>query len=230
MSDAPGRPVVLLWTADPKVLRSLEPLAAEAGLSLHPATGGEPATVPMVAVVDLDAPGALDAVTELRGRFPEALLAGHLSLPDRARWLAAEQAGCDLVANRGALAVTLRRRLAGGQGSLRRGRRVPLLASDDVAGRLGCVYRGSDGPVGPVAVYHLGKDLYACQDRCPHAGATLSEGEMEGPVVTCPRHGSQFDVRTGERRRGPSDADLHTYPLIEDGGQVYLLVPDERPG
>jgi nitrite reductase/ring-hydroxylating ferredoxin subunit len=78
----------------------------------------------------------------------------------------------------------------------------------------------------PLAVYHIGSRFHACADRCPHAGATLSEGELEAGVVTCPRHGSQFDVATGQRLRGPADTDIATYPTIEDGGQLYLLVAD----
>jgi nitrite reductase/ring-hydroxylating ferredoxin subunit len=178
-----------------------------------------------VVVVDLDAPGALEALSEVRGRWPEALVAGHLALPDRDRWLAAERAGCDLVANRGALAAALRKRLAAG--APRRGRRVPLFALNDAAGRLGCVHHEPEGTVGePLAVYHVGTGFYACADRCPHAGATLSEGELERGVVTCPRHGSQFEVTTGQRLRGPADNDIATFPTIADGGQLYLLVPD----
>jgi nitrite reductase/ring-hydroxylating ferredoxin subunit len=179
-----------------------------------------------VVVVDLDAPGAFDALVDLRRRWPEALVAGHLGLPDRDRWLAAERAGCDLVANRGALATALRKRLGTG-GAPRRGRRVPLFALNDAAGRLGCVHRETSGAVDePMAVYHVGSRFHACADRCPHAGALLSEGELESGVVTCPRHGSQFDVSTGQRLRGPADVDIATYPTIEDGGQLYLLVSD----
>ena len=38
---------------------------------------------------------------------------------------------------------------------------------------------------------------YAIDDRCPHMGGDLSKGSLEGSVVTCPRHGSEFDVRSG---------------------------------
>ena len=159
-----------------------------------PARAGD---APAVVVMDLDAPGAFDALVELRGRWPETLVAGHIGLPDRDRWLAAERAGCDLVANRGALAAALRKRVS--TGAPRRGRRVPLFALADAAGRLGCVHKEAAGGAvdEALAVYHVGSGFHACADRCPHAGATLSEGELEGPVVTCPRHGSQFDVTTG---------------------------------
>ena len=38
---------------------------------------------------------------------------------------------------------------------------------------------------------------YAGDNRCPHMGGKLSQGKLEGTVVTCPRHGSQFDLRDG---------------------------------
>jgi len=220
-------PWLLLWTGDPKVTRSVATLAADVGLDVRKAGGGQAADAPAVVVMDLDAPGAFDALVELRGRWPETLVAGHIGLPDRDRWLAAERAGCDLVANRGALAAALRKRVS--TGAPRRGRRVPLFALADAAGRLGCVHR-EPAVDEPLAVYHVGSRFHACADRCPHAGATLSEGELERGVVTCPRHGSQFDVATGQRLRGPADTDIATYPTLEDGGQLYLLVPDAPSG
>ena len=38
---------------------------------------------------------------------------------------------------------------------------------------------------------------YAIDGRCPHMGGDLSKGSLQGSVVTCPRHGSRFDVRDG---------------------------------
>jgi nitrite reductase/ring-hydroxylating ferredoxin subunit len=211
-------PVLLIHSEDALVRRKLEALAGELGLEVG-AGGGDPSAI----VVDLERPGALEEVAELRARFPDAVLAGHVGLPDKELWLGAERAGCDLVASRGAIAVSLRRRLAAAGGQ--RSRRLPLFAAGDVAGRLGVVLRDPESPVGPLAVYHLRGHLHAVEDRCPHAGATLSEGEVEGCIVTCPRHGSQFDVSDGRRVRGPADEGLRTFPLVEEGGQVYLILP-----
>ena len=44
---------------------------------------------------------------------------------------------------------------------------------------------------------------YAINGRCTHMGGDLSKGKLEGKVVTCPRHGSQFDVTTGDCISGP---------------------------
>jgi len=38
---------------------------------------------------------------------------------------------------------------------------------------------------------------YASDNRCPHLGGKLSEGQLNGTTVTCPRHGSQFDLVDG---------------------------------
>lgn len=38
---------------------------------------------------------------------------------------------------------------------------------------------------------------YAASNRCPHMGGNLSQGRLAGTVVTCPRHGSQFDLADG---------------------------------
>ena len=39
---------------------------------------------------------------------------------------------------------------------------------------------------------------YAADNRCPHMGGRLSQGKLEGTVVTCPLHDSQFDLGSGQ--------------------------------
>jgi nitrite reductase/ring-hydroxylating ferredoxin subunit len=206
---------MVVRSGDGPMVVGLEELARDLGLVVAPDD-----EAPAVVVIDLERPDALSEVGRWRARCPEAFIAGYLGVPRRDLWLDAERAGCDLVANRGALARGLRRRLAEPR---RRQQRVPLFSAADAAGRLGLVHRDPDSPVGPLAVYHLGGSLYAVEDRCPHAGAVLSEGELDGSVVTCPRHGSQFDVRDGDRLRGPADVPLRTFSLVEEAGFVYLL-------
>ena len=43
--------------------------------------------------------------------------------------------------------------------------------------------------------------FYAVGNICPHMKGKLSKGTLEGNIVTCPRHGSQFDITTGENVR-----------------------------
>lgn len=49
----------------------------------------------------------------------------------------------------------------------------------------------------PILLARVGEKFYAAQGRCPHMGGILSKGKLEGTVVTCPRHGSQFDLKDG---------------------------------
>lgn len=174
-------------------------------------------------VVDLAAPSAVDDVGRARKRWPAAIIAGYLTVPDPEIWIAGQRAGCDLVANRGALIARLRPLLAG-SGTERR--TFPVLEEADLAGRLGLVARVGATPVGPVAIYQIDGAVHAVADRCPHAGALLSEGELDRRQVTCPRHGSQFDVCTGERLRGPADTDIATFPVVVAGGQVSIILQE----
>ena len=62
-----------------------------------------------------------------------------------------------------------------------------------------------------IAIANLGGAFHAFGDTCTHRGCSLAEGELEGTVVTCPCHGSQFDVRTGEVLRGPAQEPVRSY-------------------
>src|SRR4030042_6778852 len=48
-----------------------------------------------------------------------------------------------------------------------------------------------------ILLARVGGKFYAAENVCPHMGAKLSQGKLEGTVVTCPRHGSQFDLGDG---------------------------------
>ncbi len=47
----------------------------------------------------------------------------------------------------------------------------------------------------------VGDKYFATDNRCPHMKGDLSQGKLEGTVVTCPRHGSQFDITNGQAVR-----------------------------
>ena len=49
-----------------------------------------------------------------------------------------------------------------------------------------------------ILLARVGGKYYAADSRCPHMGGKLSQGKLEGTVVTCPLHGSQFDLRDGQ--------------------------------
>jgi len=51
---------------------------------------------------------------------------------------------------------------------------------------------------GEVLVARVGDKYYVADNRCPHMGGRLSQGKLAGTVVTCPLHGSQFDLKDGK--------------------------------
>lgn len=78
-----------------------------------------------------------------------------------------------------------------------------------------------------VGVFVVEGAVYAIENRCPHAGDPLSEGTLEGRIVTCPAHGWQFDVSTGFR---PSDGDGFPIPrfatrVVEGVVEVDIEAP-----
>ena len=48
-----------------------------------------------------------------------------------------------------------------------------------------------------ILLARIGDNYYSADNRCPHMGGNLSMGKLEGTVVTCPRHHSQFDLTDG---------------------------------
>jgi 3-phenylpropionate/trans-cinnamate dioxygenase ferredoxin component len=62
-----------------------------------------------------------------------------------------------------------------------------------------------------IAVANVGGTLHAFGDTCTHLHCSLAEGELDGTVVTCPCHGSQFDVTTGGVLRGPAQEPVPSY-------------------
>jgi len=59
-----------------------------------------------------------------------------------------------------------------------------------------------------ILLARVGNNYYAIGNRCAHMGGDLSMGVLEGNIVTCPRHGSQFDVGDGKVIRWMKGAGL----------------------
>lgn len=77
-----------------------------------------------------------------------------------------------------------------------------------------------------IALFRIGDDVYAIGDRCSHAEASLSEGEVFDDAVECPRHGSEFDLHTGAPSSLPATSPVPTYDVAVEDGTVYLTLED----
>jgi nitrite reductase/ring-hydroxylating ferredoxin subunit len=76
-----------------------------------------------------------------------------------------------------------------------------------------------------VALYHVDGAFHALDGVCPHAGGPLGQGTLNGTVVTCPWHGWQFDVSTGQHCL---NANLrHTAFAVKiDGEDICVDIPE----
>jgi len=75
-----------------------------------------------------------------------------------------------------------------------------------------------------VALFNVGGKFYALDGVCPHAGGPLGEGTLRGTIVTCPWHGWQFDVTSGQNCLNARL--MHkSYPVTVDGDDVLVEIP-----
>lgn len=74
-----------------------------------------------------------------------------------------------------------------------------------------------------IAVFHVEGAFYAIENLCPHRGAPLVDGELDGKLVICPWHRWEFDVTTGQSPANPA-ACVKTYPCKVVGEDVVVEV------
>ncbi len=75
-----------------------------------------------------------------------------------------------------------------------------------------------------VAVFNVDGHYYAIEDVCPHDDGPLAEGDLDGFVIECPRHGAKFDITTGKVLAPPALVDVETYPVRVDGGEIQIAL------
>ena len=83
--------------------------------------------------------------------------------------------------------------------------------------------RRFDGPGYRLAVVRIGDDVYAIGDRCSHQDYSLAEGEVDPDdrTLECWKHGSTFDMRSGEPTTLPATQPVPVYEArVEDGWVV----------
>ncbi len=96
---------------------------------------------------------------------------------------------------------------------------VDVAASDEVAeGALKAV----DAKGTSVLLARRGGRVCAIAATCSHAGGPLAEGKFEGTVVTCPWHGSRFDVCSGKVKQGPATFAQTQFDVSEEGGRISV--------
>jgi len=76
-----------------------------------------------------------------------------------------------------------------------------------------------------VGVFNVSGALHAIEAKCTHVGGPLEQGVVSGTVVTCPWHGSQFDLTSGAVRRGPANRPVRSFPVRAEGVSLIVELP-----
>lgn len=79
----------------------------------------------------------------------------------------------------------------------------------------------------PLVVFNIAGQLFAIGDVCTHDDGPLGDGTLEGHNIVCPRHGGEFDVRTGKVMQMPAVVDIPAYPVRVVDGQIQVGIPKE---
>ena len=79
----------------------------------------------------------------------------------------------------------------------------------------------------PIVIFNIAGQLFAVGDVCTHDDGPLGDGDLEGYNIVCPRHGAEFDVRTGKVMQMPAVVDIPAYPVKVAEGMIHVGVPKE---
>jgi nitrite reductase/ring-hydroxylating ferredoxin subunit len=101
------------------------------------------------------------------------------------------------------------------------GESIPVTALDKLGDRALAAFSVSGERI---AIARVSDAVYAFGDTCTHQGCSLAEGELEGTTVTCPCHGSQFDVTSGDVLHGPAREPVRSYPVRLEENELRVEV------
>lgn len=78
-----------------------------------------------------------------------------------------------------------------------------------------------------IVIFNIADQFFAIADICTHDDGPLGDGDLEGYNIVCPRHGGEFDVRTGKAVQLPVVVDVPAYPVKVADGMIQVGIPKE---
>jgi len=78
-----------------------------------------------------------------------------------------------------------------------------------------------------IVIFNIAGPFFAIGDVRTHDEGPLGDGTLEGFNIVCPRHGAEFDVRTGKVLELPAVVDIPAYPVKVVDGMIQLGIPKE---
>lgn len=75
-----------------------------------------------------------------------------------------------------------------------------------------------------LAFFNVAGRIHAIDNLCPHEGAPLAEGVLDGNIVVCPWHAAEFDVTCGKVLCPPAVENVNSYPVTVNGNSIEVEV------
>ena len=75
-----------------------------------------------------------------------------------------------------------------------------------------------------VIVFRVGEEFYCIDDVCTHDGGTLSDGDVQGCEIVCPRHGAKFDIRNGQALSMPATKNTKSHQVKVENGEIWVCL------
>ena len=76
-----------------------------------------------------------------------------------------------------------------------------------------------------IVIFNVAGDLFAIADVCSHDDGPVGDGRLQDFRISCPRHGAEFDVRTGKALQMPAVVDIPAYPVRVVRGLIQVGIP-----
>jgi 3-phenylpropionate/trans-cinnamate dioxygenase ferredoxin component len=78
-----------------------------------------------------------------------------------------------------------------------------------------------------IVLFNVAGKIYAIADICTHDDGPLGDGDLEDHNIVCPRHGAEFDIRSGQAVSMPAVVDIPAYPIKVVDGNIWLGLPNK---
>lgn len=76
-----------------------------------------------------------------------------------------------------------------------------------------------------IVILNIADEYFAIADVCSHDDGPLGDGNLDGLTIVCPRHGAQFDLKTGKALTLPAVQDIPAYPVRVQNGIIQVGIP-----
>lgn len=78
-----------------------------------------------------------------------------------------------------------------------------------------------------LVIFKIAGQYFSIGDICTHDDGPVGDGDIENFNIVCPRHGGEFDVRTGQAVQMPAVVDIPAYPVRVVSGMIQVGIPKE---